>query len=45
VTSAYASAGLSEDVALMNARVARICRADDYDFTKKEVILWEPETR
>lgn len=42
VVSAYASAGLSEAVALENARVARIARAGDYDFTKKEIILWQP---
>jgi DNA polymerase I len=42
VVRTYEAAGLSEDVALMNARVARICRAEDYDFAKKEVILWTP---
>lgn len=42
VVEAYKKAGLSEDVALMNARVARICRNTDYDFTKKEVKLWTP---
>jgi 5'-3' exonuclease len=43
VVSAYASAGLSEEVALQNARVARIARASDYDFTKKEIVLWTPQ--
>lgn len=45
IVAAYAKAKggpLSEEVALMNARVARICRASDYDFKKKEVILWQP---
>lgn len=42
VEKAYRKAGLSEDVALMNARVARILRADEYDYKKKEVILWQP---
>lgn len=42
VTSLYAKAGLSEDYALTQARVARILRAEDYDFTKKEPILWKP---
>ncbi len=42
IVAAYAKAGLSEDVALMNARVARICRYTDYDFQKKEVRLWTP---
>jgi 5'-3' exonuclease len=42
VVSAYQSKGLGEEAALLNARVARICRASDYDFTKKEVKLWVP---
>lgn len=42
VVSAYKKAGLGEGVALQNARVARILRASDYDFKKKEVILWQP---
>lgn len=42
VCEAYAKAGLGEAVALQNARVARICRSTDYDFKKKEVILWNP---
>ncbi len=43
VVSAFRSKGLSEEVALQNARVARICRVSDYDFAKKEVKLWHPE--
>jgi 5'-3' exonuclease len=43
VVSAFRSKGLSEEVALQNARVARICRGSDYDFAKKEVKLWHPE--
>lgn len=42
VVAAYEKQGLSEDVALTNARVARICRASDYDFRKGKVILWNP---
>lgn len=42
VVAAYAKAGLSEAVALQNARVARICRASDWDSKKQEVILWNP---
>lgn len=42
VVAAYAKKGLSEDVALTNARVARICRAEDYDFKRSRVILWNP---
>jgi DNA polymerase-1 len=40
--SSFLQAGLSKAVALQNARVARICRASDYNFKKKEVRLWEP---
>jgi DNA polymerase-1 len=42
VVTRYAAAGLSEEVALMNARVARILRASDYDFKNKRPILWTP---
>lgn len=42
IVAAYKKAGLSEEVALMNARVARICRSSDYDFTTKEIKLWQP---
>ncbi len=42
VVQAYEKAGLTEDDALVQARVARICRATDYDFTRKEPILWNP---
>ncbi len=44
VVKAYAKAGLSEADALQQARVARILRASDYDFKKKEPILWNPRT-
>lgn len=42
VLNTYEAAGLTEADALMNARVARICRASDYNFKTKEVILWNP---
>jgi DNA polymerase-1 len=42
VVAAYKQAGLNEAAALQNARVARICRASDYDFKKREVIPWVP---
>jgi 5'-3' exonuclease len=42
IVSHYSKAGLSEQEALRQARVARICRASDYDWKKKEVILWNP---
>jgi DNA polymerase-1 len=43
VVETYASKGLGEEEALVQARVARILHADDYDLEKKEVILWEPK--
>lgn len=43
VVNAYESAGLSQEVALSNARVARICRHGDYDYTNKSVRLWTPK--
>lgn len=43
VVKAYEKAKLTEQDALTQARVARICRKDDYDFQKKEVILWTPQ--
>ena len=42
VVKAYAAAGLSEEVALQQARVARILRAEDWDFKNERVKLWEP---
>lgn len=42
VVAAYGKAKLGEGVALQNARVARICRHTEYDFKKKEVVLWSP---
>ena len=42
VVAAFDKKGLGEEEALTQARVARICRASDYDFTSKEVILWTP---
>jgi DNA polymerase I len=43
VVSLYESKGLNEAAALQQARVARICRASDYNFKTKEVILWTPK--
>ena len=42
VEDAYLAAGLTKEDALVNARMARILRASDYDFDKQEVILWTP---
>lgn len=43
VVAAYNKAGLSETEALCQARVSRILRASDYDFTAKKPILWTPK--
>ena len=40
VVATYQIRGYTEDDALLNARMARILRAEDYDFKKKEVKLW-----
>jgi len=42
IVESYADHGLTEKDALQQARVARMCRAEDYDFDKGEVILWTP---
>jgi len=44
VVAAYVKAGLTEAVALQQARVARILRNEDYDKVTKEVLLWHPKT-
>jgi DNA polymerase-1 len=44
VVGAYARKGLSEEHALTQARVAKICLASDYDFTNKKVIPWTPKS-
>lgn len=43
LVSQYEYRGFTESDALVQARVARICRHTDYDFNKKEVILWNPQ--
>ena len=44
VLAAYHAAKLTEDDALVQARVARILRRCDYDKITKEVLLWHPTT-
>ena len=39
---AYKEMGLDEEDALVNARLARILTSDDYDFERKQPILWSP---
>nr|WP_250808756.1 hypothetical protein [Neorhizobium tomejilense] len=43
VVAAYEKAKLTADEALVQARVARILRATDYNFKTKEPILWTPK--
>lgn len=42
VVSLYEKAGLCEDVAVHQARLARILRSSDYSFKNKEPRLWKP---
>jgi DNA polymerase-1 len=42
VVSAFEEKDLTEEDALINARLARILTYEDYDFNKKEPILWTP---
>ncbi len=42
IVRTYESAGLTEADALVQARVARILRASDFNFRTKEPRLWEP---
>ena len=44
VVEAFVEKGHSEEEALINARLARILTVDDYDFNKKQPILWSPAT-
>ena len=43
VVKAFEDKGLTEDDALLNARLARILTHKDYDSKKQEPILWTPE--
>lgn len=42
VVGAFAAKELSEDIALQNARLAKILTNEDYDTTKQKPILWTP---
>jgi len=42
IVEAYEAKGLTEEDAIVQARVARILRAEDYNFETKEVKLWTP---
>ena len=43
VVEAFAEKDLSEEEALINARLAKILTVEDYDFKKKRPILWSPK--
>jgi DNA polymerase-1 len=42
ILPAYAKVGLTEEDALIQARLARILRSSEWDSVSKKVILWEP---
>ena len=42
IVKAFESKGMTEDDALVNARLAKILQAENYDFTKHEPIPWCP---
>jgi DNA polymerase-1 len=42
IVDTFATKDLTEVDATIQARVSRICRNEDWDRTKKQVILWEP---
>jgi DNA polymerase-1 len=42
VVEVYEKKGMTEDDALMNARLAHVMQDGDYNFQTKEVTLWEP---
>ena len=44
VVSAFKDKDLSEEDALVNARLARILTVDDYDFHNRRPILWSPSS-
>jgi len=44
VVTAFEEKGYTQVTALENARLARILTVDDYDFDKKEPILWTPSS-
>lgn len=44
VVEAFVKKGLTEEDAILQARLARILRSGDYNFQTKEPILWSPPT-
>lgn len=45
VVSQYQKAGLTEEHALQQARLANILQLDQFDFNTKEIALWQPPGR
>jgi len=45
IVELYISKGLTEEDALVQARVARICRHTDFNYKEKKVIPWTPPDR
>lgn len=43
VCKAFANAGLSEDIALINAQLAHILQDGDYNFVTGEIKVWKPQ--
>lgn len=43
VVKQYSKQSLGEEAALQQARVARICRREDYDFKNNQPIYWTPD--
>ena len=44
VVKAFTDKGLTEEDALLNARLARILTIDDYDTNEQQPKLWSPES-
>ena len=44
VVGAFTDKGLTEEDALLNARLAKILQVDDYDFTNQQVRHWTPSS-
>ena len=45
VVNAFEKAGLTEEDAIENARLAYLLKDGDYNFETKEVTLWQPPTQ
>ena len=45
IVTTYAKAGLDESEAIMQARMARILRAEDFNLKSESVVLWQPNIK